>query len=1020
MTRYFLVCMVSTALFLCSTMHGALAQNPVSQTEEDRYYEMGLDLLDKDQFGAARQAFEKYIQNADNRLKKAEAQYYIAYTSIVLGHNDGEVLLERFLDEYPDHPRVITAYYDLGNYYYKNNEFVKAAEALSKTDVDALPRDKRYEARFMLGYASFARRDFDTALQQFDRLKTQDGAYKSAASYYAGYIHYRNGNYDKALADLTRAGQDPAYQTVVPYMIANVYYSQRRYDELIAYTEPMLQSQNLKNRSDILLLTAEAYFMKEQYEKASTYFDEYRSGISGRPADNVLYRMAFTQYATGQNDKAIKNFEVVALKDDSLGQYASYYLGDLYLEQGNKEYAVTAFQKAHAAAHDARISQEALFQEAKVLLDLARYSTAIDRLQAYTSRYPQGRHRTEAAELLGEAYLYTNNYDQAIAYLESLDLNSPRLRKAYQKVTYLKASELFNAGKFANAVAMWDKSANYPEDKNLLGRARFWQGEAFSIGRKYPEAINAYGAVFRNADPNTEAFLRSRYGIGYAYYNTKQYDRAMPHFRQFVAEADPGSPYYADALMRLGDTYYIAKQYGQAQDAYNRSLKSGSQEGGYVLYQQGVVYGLQGKADQAVATLSRAVEEYPNSPYADDAMFEKARIQFEESNYSAAVNGFSTLISRFPQSEYVPFALLRRGLSNNNLGNTQRTEEDYKRILESYTSHEVAQSALLGLQEVLNRQSRGGEADRYVAMYKKANPGDQALETIEFEAARTTYFSKNYDQAINSLKEYLRSYPSSPYTAEAKFYLAESYYQTGRPGEAIKYYQQVSRTSGTFANRSLRRIADIGSAEGQYAEAIPALRSLANNARNIKEKYTAWSGLVRAYYSVQKYDSVSYYARLIIDKGNVDANAQNLGYLYLGKAAMAQNKYDQATDHFLNTMNTAVDAYSAEAQYRLAEIQYRQNKYEQSIQTLYDLSERFGAYEEWIGKAFLLIADNFLALDNIFQAKATLNSIVENSPDQNVVKQAKAKLTLIEEKEETIRQQQNQTDTTGGYEVIEN
>ncbi|MGB5926683.1 MAG: tetratricopeptide repeat protein, partial [Cyclobacteriaceae bacterium] len=761
--------------------------------------------------------------------------------------------------------------------------------------------------------------------------------------------------------------------------------------------------------------------MKENYEKASVYFDQYAEYINGRPADNVLYRMAYTQYATGQANKAIENFEVVALKDDSLGQYASYYLGDLYLQTGNKEFAATAFQKAHSASYDQQISQEALFQEAKVLLELGRYGTAIDRLNAYRSQYPQGTHTTESNELLGVAYLNTENYDQAIAHLESLNLSSPRLKRAYQKVTYLKASELFNAGKFYNAVQMWDKSASYPEDKQLLAQTRFWQGEAYSIGKKYPEAINAYSAVFRNAEPASNEFQRSRYGIGYAYYNTRQYDKALPHFRQFVSENRSGNKeYYADALTRLGDSYYITKQYGQAQDAYAKAISANTPDAGYVLYQQGVVYGLQDNASGAMSSLDQMIANYPNSPYIDDAIFEKARLQFEDSKYSQAVNTFSNLISRHPQSQYVPFALLRRALSNTNLNNPQRAEEDYKRILDKHTSHEVAQSALLGLQEILNQQGRPGEADRYVARYKQANPGDQALETIEFESARNTYLSQNYNAAIRSLKEYLQAYPSSPYTAEAKFYLAESYYNTGDPGEAINYYQQVSVTSGTFANRSLRRIADIGQSEGKYGDAIPALRSLAANARDKKEKYTAWSGLVRAYYTVGKYDSVSYFSRLILERGNVDANAQNLGYLYLGKAAMAQNKYDEASDHFLNTINTAVDENSAEASFRLAEIQHIRKQYEQSIQTLYDLTNRFSAYENWIGKAFLLMADNYLGQDNIFQAKATLNSLAENSPDEEVVSEAKARLQIIEKKENAIRQQQNLADTTGGYEVIEN
>jgi TolA-binding protein len=145
---------------------------------------------------------------------------------------------------------------------------------------------------------------------------------------------------------------------------------------------------------------------------------------------------------------------------------------------------------------------------------------------------------------------------------------------------------------------------------------------------------------------------------------------------------------------------------------------------------------------------------------------------------------------------------------------------------------------------------------------------------------------------------------------------------------------------------------------------------------------------------------VNSYARLIIEKGNVNAGAQNKASLYLGKSAMTRGDYETAKDEFLNTLNSARDEYGAEAKYRLGEIFYLTKENKQCYETLISLIDGFRTYDEWVGKSFLLLADNFLAMNDKFQAKKTLQSLIENDfPLQHIKDAAKDKLKLIEDEE---------------------
>ena len=51
-----------------------------------------------------------------------------------------------------------------------------------------------------------------------------------------------------------------------------------------------------------------------------------------------------------------------------------------------------------------------------------------------------------------------------------------------------------------------------------------------------------------------------------------------------------------------------------------------------------------------------------------------------------------------------------------------------------------------------------------------------------------------------------------------------------------------------------------------------------------------------------------------------------------------------------------------------------------------------------MGKSFILIADNYLALGEDFQAKATLQSVIDNSPIEEIIDEAQLKMLTLEEK----------------------
>jgi TolA-binding protein len=1011
--RLFIAVSIISCLVIVETTQ---AQVQLSRSKDERLFKKGIELVEHANYGAARQVLSEFIDMAPaSDARRAEAEYYIAYCAVNLGHSDGEKLIENFISNNPSNPRSVTAYYDLGNFFYNDKNYNKAIVYYKKVNFSALPLAQQTEGRFRFGYSFFNLKKLDEALEQFNFVKIQNSSYTPAANYYAGFIEYSKGLYEDALTDLKRAESSSAYAPIVPYLIANVYYKQRQYDELIRYADGLKnKASSINNYDDISMLVADAYYYKGDYRNAADAYERFLSENEAKAESALLFRAGYSNYSLGQDAKAVTYLKSCAAKSDSVGYYASYYLGIVYLKQGNKPYAANAFNHATKNTADRNFVEESLFQYAKVMYDQGKAEEAITDFERFLEEFPGSDHGVEVKELLAQAYVNGNNYNKAIEYIESLPSKSTGIQRAYQKASYLKGAELFNKEAYAESVPYFKRSLQYPVEPSYVALAAFWCGEALSLEREFDEAVTYYKQVVAvGSAAEREVRSRVRYSLGYAYFNSKQYGDALTNFQEFVSTADK-SPMYADGLIRLADCYYVSKKYTEAVGYYNKARQQGSPDDDYIIYQTGMIQGILMKYAESRSLFTNLISNYPKSTYRDDALYHRAQFEIEQGNYQQAANGFTQLIKEETGSPFIPYAHMRRAASYYNLKDYNKTVDDYVAVVKEYSNHPAAQQVLLPLQEALNLAGRSGEFDQYLKLYTAANPNDKNIEVVQFEAAKAQYFNQQYDRAIGSFSSFLSTYPESSRVPESKYYLADSYYRSNDLGKALPVFQELlSDPAFAMYNRVVARVAEIEFRQGRYEQAVRGYHRMERIAANKKELYNAWSGLMESFFLMAQYDSVTAYANLILEKGNVNAGAQNKASLFLGKAAMAKGDYETAKDEFINTLNSARDEYGAEAKYLLAEIFYQSKQYTQCYETLISLNNDFAAYESWVGKSFLLLADQFVARNEIFQAKETLRSLIEKFPLESVRVTAREKLKKLEEQELLEKAKQEQADSVG-------
>jgi tetratricopeptide (TPR) repeat protein len=983
---------------LVGSAHLASAQHTQVFTSQERYFQEGLELFDRKIYGAAQQAFARYVSLLNDENKTADAQYYYAVSGLYLLHADAEKLILDFARTHPAHPKSVLAFYELGLYHFNKKSYEKAIEYLEKVPANRLDKNQLREAEFKLAYAYFAEKNFDKAKVLFDRSKTGEHNYVYAANYYAGYIAYRNGDYAAAKKDLKVAEQNEAYRQVVPFLLTEILYKEGNLDEVMRYGGQALAAKPLPQSADeIRLLVGDAHFQKGDYKKANQYFKDYAKGK--RSLDNTLeYKIGFADYKNGEFESAINYLKNVAPQKDALGQNAAYHLGLSYLKVGNKQYALAAFDQGRKQDFDKPVTEASMLKYGQINYELGKFSEVINAISEFNKKFPKSRFASEADDILSESFLNSNNYAEAIRHIEGLSNRSERINRTYQRVTYYQAVNLFNDSRFQEAVTLLDKSLEHNYDHEIRAASYFLKGEAYSIAQRYTDAINSYGAVFKTTNSSkTDYYLKTRYGIGYAYYNTKQYDKAQTHFKAFVNDVKPTNPNYNDALIRLADTYYIAKDYPTALSYYDKVIASNAIEQDYALFQRGVIFGLTGKREEAVASLGTLLSKFPRSQYADEAIYQKALLDFEGSSYSTAIAGFTELIENRPSSRLVPYALQKRGLAYNNLQKPTEAIADFKRVLDLYPTAPAASNALYSLQETLAATNQNEAFEPYLSRFKAANPQSNAIETIEFEAAKALYFNEKYSQAVTKLETYLKNYPANAFSSDARYFLADSYLrQNDKPTALARFKEVVAENKSEYLNRAILRVAEMEFENKNYPEAIKYFTRLREVSANRKEQSNATLGMMRSHFLTGDYDSTKRLAEELIAQGNATLNAYNSALLYRAKASYAQGNLEEALKQFAATVASATDVNGAEAQYMVAEINFKQNKYKESIDAANKMPEDFAGYDYWVVKSFLLIADNYLAQKEAFQARATLNSIIENSDITELVEEAKAKLAAMD------------------------
>lgn len=982
------------------------AQKTTVYTHTVSNYNTALELFDKEKYSAAQHQFASVLKSSNDNKSEitVNAKYYHALCALNLFNIDAENLFIEFINEYPESPKVKMAYFYLGTYHFRGKKYNEAIAWFNKIDTYDLSPEEQAEYHFKVGYCHFMNENYQEASNHFFELKDIDNKYSSPSKYYYAHIAYLQKKYESALETFLQLNNDPKFSPITPYYISQIYYLQNKYEKLIDYAPALLDSAIPKRAPEIARLIGEAYYRTHQFNEAIPYLKRYQKEKPYDVSRAEQYQLGYALYKSDSCDQAIEWFKKSIAENDSISQTAHYHLAECYLKTDQKQYARSSFREASLMDYDSQIKEDALFSFAKISYELSYhpFNDAIKAFEEFINTYPNATKLNNAYEYLVAVYYTTKNYQAAINSLENIQILDEKLQEAYQKIAYYRGIELFNNGKYKEAITYFNKSDKYLINAHVKADNIYWRAESYYRLENYADAIGSYKQYIYEPDAvGTETLKKSYYHIGYSYFKLKEYGNAKGWYRKYEqnSSTDQPSKIKNDALNRIGDCFFIAQDYKGAIEYYDKATMIGLHQMDYSLYQSAVANGVVGNYNEKANLLETLMNRKQKSHLLDDAIFELAEVQLLQNKNDKALGNFKLIIAEHPNSPYVSKSLVKEGLIYFN----QQKDDDalalFKKVVETYPNTDESREAVEKIKKIYIEKGDLTAYENYLSAIGTPDSAALILDADYYEVAQNSYMAGNCNKAVNEFSKYLEKYPSGSFALDAHFYKATCENKAGFIDEALIDYNHVLQNGkNKFTEIALLSAAKINMQLGKTEDALNNYNQLEYLADNPENVFKAQVEQMRLNFQLNNIDAAIKYCEMVINKDLDDANLITETHLIYAKSLLAKDNYNQALKEFITASGSA-NRFGAEAKYNVAHIYYLRGEYDHCEAEIFSLIKKFSSYDYWMGKSLILLADNYVAKEDLFQAKVTLQNVIDNSKYPELVSIATEKLTIIKDQE---------------------
>ncbi|AWN81829.1 tetratricopeptide repeat protein [Candidatus Cardinium hertigii] len=954
-------------------------------------FDKGMVLSQQQKHSTAQKYWEAYLNNTGKQCNKTEAAYYRIVSALENQEPDAELLVQRFILHYPHSQHVDSLRYRLAKFFFKQGSLSKCLLLYHTIHIKRLSPAEQESYPYELGNVYLTAKDWSKAKKKFTEIKNKTHPYYYPAQLRMAYIALKQEKYDQAIATLEAISKHINDLPEAISLTLEIYHKSRNFEKLLAYI-PHLPATAFTKQEQLLI--GDAYFFLKQYQAAVSHYQAYlRDGVYD---PTTAAKLGYAFYAMQQYTQALTYFKPLLNQSDHNAQIAAYYSGLIYETTHATQAAIEAFEKAAKQKFNIELADLASIKCAGLYYQQGDLQAVIQAMGTFTQENKTSKHLISAQIMLIKSYYQTKSYTEALDYIATLPYKNETILKLYQKLLFYRGLEAYNQGALDVALSYLKQSLHFPFKAALVTQAHFWIAEAFAGLGAYAKALKFYTQLMQQGSANALYHERTLYGLAYAYFNTGNYKAAMTTFKQYAAllPEQPAASMHYDALLRLGDCYYVDKNYKEAITLYERVY---AYNPAHVRYQEALIHQIMGNTTAATQCLQEIITQHAPTNYYEKACYQEACMAFDAGHYEIAIQKFSALLQKEPTLALQPDLLIKRALAYENLQKKEEAVADYIAILEKFPTHAHTESALMALSQLSAAEGKARQAD-YLQKYKQLpNALSSRSDAHALDAIKKLFYGQAYHKVLQQLTVFYTSYPNSTLLPEAYFLMAESYYRLHKISQALHYYKKVIESNQHALHiKAGLRLASIMYQRKQFQEALGYYQKLQKMEPTAKAYEQTLMGIVKSSFVLKKQQATLAACWQLLNNPNVTSvETIQQAHLYLGKVFMQQSEYKSAKSHFMKANMPLHTVAAAEAQYLLAHTTFTLKAYQDSLNSLFALIEKYPHHINYIDQAFLLMADNYIRLNNFTQAKATLDSIINKSKNKKTIATAKKKRNKV-------------------------
>ena len=980
--------MLAALLFASAGAAGpALGQHTAPTPQRD--YAAAVELYHQRLYDDAMTAFEAYRAAHPAHALVGQSLYLEATAALAEGRDDTAIrLFERFRRAQPDHPEASTAQLSLAQYFLEEGDTEQARAQLTALAEDPSSPGQAARALYLLGQTERDQGNLSKALEYFQQVRRRhpDADVAPAAVYATGATQVQLERYDAAAAAFEQLGQQypqSPYAQNLGTALAEVYYRLGQYRSAADELRRRLSQLEGNQRARAHFLLAEAANQLRAGEEAVV---QYRRVLDDHPTSPYVgpaqYGLAWHYHRAGAHEQAASTFaQVRQAGPGRLARRAPYYEAVHRAALGDTARAVSLYESVAQQGADTRLAPEALFEAGLLRYEQGEYGSAAAFFRRLVRDHPDAARVGDAHYWLGNAYLVEESLDRALEAYDKATAYDAAPDSLRIEVRFQKAWAQYEDGRYGAAAPIFQDLVDTAPDSRRGGAALFWGADSHYQQGNYARARTLFQR-YLNENPQGEKAPGARYALAWTYFKQNRFEAAAREFRRFLDGPAPSAsdiPYTQDARLRLADSYYALKRYEDAVEVYRRADGAGTD---YALYQAGDALSYAGRPEDALRSLRRLVERYPESAWRPEALYRMGTVHFQQQNYEEAESAYQQLLSEYPDHALAPQAQYGIGDSRYNAGTMEAAVSAYRTVLETYPQSSSATEAASSLFFALGAAGQSDRADQMIDEIAAANPDANLRDRLRFQRAKAAYQSGESKKALNLFQSFVRTTSASTLLPNAYYYLGILYANQDATTEAKNYLGQlVDRypDSEVLPDGALR-LGDIYREEGTWDEAEAAYRAAAeSDAIGAELRAQARYGQSIALLNQGRNQEAKDLLNQLLDEsqgGPLQASAR----LGLARIYEDENRPGEADELYRSVVSAVESETGAEALFRLGRLLLRQDDPRAAIQELDRMSSLYAGYPEWVARSLLAQAEAYRALGQTGQAAQLYDEVMESYP----------------------------------------